>query len=116
MIDLALSALDSLTLDTNQEIALVSNGSEVAQACKIALRAWKGEYFLDLGFGVDYLGKIFTKPFNKNEASREIRRVLKEIEGVRSVKDISITFTFETRQADFEIDIYTTYGLETISI
>lgn len=116
MIDLALDSTDNLTLDANQELSLVTEGSEVAQAVKIALRAWRGEYFLDLGFGVNYLGKIFTKPFNQNEAQREIRRVLRDIEGVRSVKDIAITYDFDTRQLACTIDIYTTYGLETVQI
>ena len=117
MIDLALDANDCLHLDANQELALVSDGAEVAQACKIALRAWLGEYFLDQAFGLDYERRILTKPFKGNEAEREIRRVLGEVEGVVSVSDVTITNPdLTTRTADIELTVNTIYGPQAISI
>ena len=47
MIDLAIDANDNLTLGTGQEITTVIDGSEVAQAVKIAVRSWFEEYFIN---------------------------------------------------------------------
>jgi hypothetical protein len=116
MIDLALDATDNLTLDGNQELALVSDGSEVAQACKIALRAWQREYFLDQAFGVNYPDKIYDKRRRSADREREIRRVLKEVEGVLAIKSIGVgNPDFSTRTMAASIEIITTYGSEVIT-
>ena len=117
MIDLALDTNDCLYLDANQELALVSDGDEVAQACKIALRAWKTEYFLDQNFGMDYENKILGKPFQANEAEREVRRVLLDVEGVVSVVSVTVTNpTLADRTADIELTANTIYGPQVITI
>lgn len=115
MIDLAIDENDNLTLGSNQEIATVEDGSEVAQAVKIAVRSWFEEYFIDQNFGVKYLDKIFTKPFNKAQAQREMRKVINQVEGVRSIKSLTITPDLDNRQLNLEAEIYTIYGSELIS-
>ena len=115
MIDLAIDANDNLTLGTGQEITTVIEGSEVAQAVKIAVRSWFEEYFIDQNFGVKYLDKIFTKPFNKAQAQREMRRIINQIEGVRSIKTLTITPNLDLRQLNLTAEIYTIYGSELIS-
>lgn len=115
MIDLAIDENDNLTLGSNQEIATVEDGSEVAQAVKIAVRSWFEEYFIDQNFGVKYLDKIFTKPFNKAQAQREMRKVINQVEGVRSIKSLTITPDLDSRQLNMTAEIYTIYGSELIS-
>lgn len=116
MIDLALDALDNLTVGSDQQLATVADGSEVAQACKIALRAWLNEWFMDRRFGVDYLDKIYDKRRRPADREREIRRVLRDVSGVLSVKSVIVGKPdFDTRTMNAEIYVITIYGLEQIS-
>ena len=114
MIDLALDDTDNLTIGTDQEISTVSDGYDVAQAVKIAVRSWLNEYFIDQNFGVDYLKKIFTKPFSKAQAQREMRRVINDVEGVRSIKSLTFNPDLNNRQLNMTCEIYTIYGSETV--
>lgn len=114
MIDLAIDENDNLTIGTDQEISTVSDGYEVAQAVKIAVRSWLNEYFLDQNFGVDYLKKIFTKPFRKAQALREMRRVINAVDGVRAIKTLTIDPDLDNRQLNMTAEIYTIYGSETV--
>lgn len=116
MIDLALDADDNLTIGSDQEITTVIEGSEVAQAVKIAVRSWFEEYFIDQNFGVKYLEKIFTKPFNKAQAQREMRKIINQVEGVRSIKSLTITPDLDLRELNLTAEIYTIYGSETVTV
>lgn len=116
MIDLALDADDNLAIGSDQEITTVIEGSEVAQAVKIAVRSWFEEYFIDQNFGVKYLEKIFTKPFNKAQAQREMRKIINQVEGVRSIKSLTITPDLDLRELNLTAEIYTIYGSETVTV
>lgn len=114
MIDLEIDANDNLILDTTQDISIISFGNEVAQAIKIALRGWKEEYFLDQRFGVDLIDKILVRPFRKAQAEREIRRVLRSINEILSIKDITLTPNYDTNSLSCELTIITIYGDEAL--
>lgn len=116
MIDLAIDANDNLNIGSDQEIVTVTEGSEVAQAVKIAVRSWFEEYFIDQNFGVKYLEKIFTKPFNKAQAQREMRKIINQVEGVRSIKSLTINPDLDLRELNLTAEIYTIYGSETVKV
>lgn len=114
MTDLEIDDSDNLILGADQDISTVTFGNEVAQAIKIALRGWKDEYFLDQNFGVDLLNKVLVYPFNKAQAEREIRRVLRKIKEILSVKDITITPNYDTNSLSCELTIITIFGDEAL--
>ncbi len=116
MIDLAIDANDNLNIGSDQEIVTVTEGSEVAQAVKIAVRSWFEEYFIDQNFGVKYLEKIFTKPFNKAQAQREMQKIINQVEGVRSIKSLTIAPNLDLRELNLTAEIYTIYGSETVTV
>lgn len=113
MIDIEISAEGNISLDSTGDIKRVSDGAEVAQACRIALQAWIGEYFLDQGFGVDYENKIFKRPYKLARVDREIRRVLKAVDGIKSIPSINLSLN-ESNEITGEIDIITIYGQDTV--
>ena len=115
MIDIAVNDLGNITLDATQDLSLVADGPEVAQAVRTAMRSWLREYFLDLGWGLDYLNKILARPFKNARVDREVRRVLRLIEGVQSVRLIDITLN-EQNEITGGIDIITIYGTERITL
>ena len=115
MIDLSVNELGNITLDATQDIARVSDGAEVAQAVRTAMRSWLKEYFLDLGFGVDYLNKILLRPFKNARVDREIRRVLRLIDGVQSVRLVNLS-TNDLNEIVGDIEVITIYGTELITL
>lgn len=115
MIDLALNADDNLTLNTDQDISIVTLSDEVAQTVKITLRAWMGEYFLDQKFGVNY-DKILDKvPISTIE--REIRRVVSLIPEISAIIDLEVIPDRENRTAQVILVAKTIYSDEvTVSL
>jgi len=115
MIDIAIDSSGNITLDSFGEIKTVSLGSEVAQAVRTALQAWFGEYFLNKRFGIDYLEKIFKKPFKPSRIDREIRRVLRDVDGISAITLIDLSLN-DLDEITGTIDLITIYGQETIVI
>ncbi len=114
MTDLEFDADDNLVLGTDQDISVISFADEVEQAIKIALRGWKEEYFLDQRFGVDLIEKVLTYPFKKAQAEREIRRVLRSIKEILSIKNITLTPNYDTNSLSCDLTIITIYGDEAL--
>jgi hypothetical protein len=115
MIDLSVNELGNITLDETQDIARVSDGLEVSQAVRTAMRSWLSEYFLDQGWGVDYLNKILKRPFKEARIDREVRRVLRLIDGVQSVRLVNLS-TNDLKEIVGDIEVITIYGTETITL
>lgn len=116
MIDLASNSDGDIYLGIDQDIALVAGADETGQAGKIALLAYKGEYRLDLEFGLDYENKINAKNANITDAQRAIYDTLAQVQGVRNIGPVGIDqSTTNERHLSAQIRIETEEGIVTIN-
>lgn len=84
------------------DFALVRGDAGVRQEAAIRLSWWLGEWFLDLTAGVDYEGRVLTKPPNIPQAQSTIRAELRKVTRVRSVQDVSVDLDMQTRNVSME--------------
>jgi hypothetical protein len=119
MIDLALNSDWDIYLDSNNELALVSNGPEVGQSTGITLQTQKGEYFLDQESGVDYQNIITEIGIKKSIKEREFRSAAGTVEGLKSIRSLTLTEdqTALPPEVDVTLEIDTIYGTtETVTV
>ena len=97
--------LEKLTNDielSSGDIVTIKGLDEAAQRIKDRLLSFRGEWFLNLSFGVDYIGKIMVKNPRNSVISAHIRsEILKSVSG----KITSFTSTIKNRVLKVE------YGL-----
>ena len=72
------------TLDFDQDLQLVSEIDEIKQALMILLKSRKGEFFADLGMGLDQR-MLIGKDYDLNYVSSNINNALTQDERVASV-------------------------------
>jgi hypothetical protein len=82
MIDLKLDDAGNVVIE-NSDLAFVTEDDEVAQSIRIRLRTWLGEWFLDKDYGVNWLGRVFKRPFSQTQARKEIERIINGTVGVK---------------------------------
>jgi hypothetical protein len=113
--DFALDADDDMAV-ANGDRTVVSGQAAVAQACKIKVKLFLGEIYLDQSLGVDYLGVVLVKnpdPVVVREAIRvRLQSVadVTEVVGAQLVRDdpndprsASITYSIRTKYSQTPI-------------
>lgn len=85
MIDLKIDFENKCLSVVNGDLVLVKDSDEVVQSLRIRLRMALGNWFLDNRIGVDYFGKILKKGAKPEEIQRELRRIIKETQGVEAI-------------------------------
>lgn len=91
MITLAInSKTRDLTMDASGNLKTIDNYADHArQAMELTLRAWRGDWLLDLGHGTDYksiLGTVITD----QQAERVLREALSQVREIWTVDAVSI--------------------------
>lgn len=100
--DLKLEKLTNDIAITSGDVVTIKGLDEAAQRIKDRLLTFRGEWFLNLSFGVDYIGKIMVKNPRNSIISAHIRsEILKSVSG----KITSFTSTIRNRVITVE------YGL-----
>lgn len=95
-LDLKLNGNRDLDLTAGAAI-LIDGASRVRQGIGIALRLWRGEYFLDSDAGVPYLTDILVKNPNRSSIEAVLRAAIREVEGVDSIDSLTVTIDREAR-------------------
>jgi len=93
MADLTDLPLDPDTHDllfTGGDLVMLDPGDALAQRIRIRLRSWKGEWYLDSTFGVDYRGKVLVKNADRAVVANQFRSIVESTPGVARI------VTFET--------------------
>ena len=91
----------------NGDLSQVTDDEAIGQAVRIALRAIKGEWFLNTEFGLDH-DVIFRRPYSIPRIRREIRRVVFSIPGVVAMGNFQAGFDQTTqRQLNFSFVLKT---------
>ena len=86
----------------------------VAQRLSIRLKTYLGEWFLDVGYGVPYYQRIFTKKTTKTAVDRIFQQQILSERGVREL--VSFSSTFENRQYSMSFKVRVMNGSVTESI
>jgi len=85
-----------LTLDgdldiRNGTVSLVSGADAIIQRIRVRLRAFQGDWFLDLRFGVPYFGRILVRNVNEADIFQIYQEVIATTPGVVSVDELELT-------------------------
>ena len=92
--DLKLDGSNDLSISSG-DIETVSGIDEAGQRIKDRLLTYLGEWFLNLSFGVDYIGRIMVKNPRTNVISAHLRsEILKSAQG----QFTDFSFGLENRQ------------------
>lgn len=108
MIDLA---LDPKTRKLILPPRPISGAERVAQSIGIALRTWRGEWFLDRTEGVPYLDDILGKNKRDEIIEAVIRSEVLLVNGVTSIKQFVIEVDKPTRKAFVNYEVETNEGI-----
>lgn len=92
MITLAIdSAARDLTMDLSGKLRTIDNYADHArQAVELTLRAWLGDWMLDLDHGTDYKAMLGTAASDQ-QAERVIRDALSQVQEIWAVDKITIS-------------------------
>ena len=91
-------------------VRLSTFGDQVAQAVRVRLKWFRGEWFLDTRQGVPYLQEIFGKGVSLATVRNVLRREIVKVAGVFQVRKLDLDLDTTTRKLSAEIDIVTTEG------
>jgi hypothetical protein len=81
---------------TDGKLQLVTGAEARAQRIGIALRHFKGEWFLDVNAGTDHWGRILGKSSDLSRRA-EIRRRVLSVPGVREITSLDLQVDPRTR-------------------
>lgn len=114
--DIALD-LDTGDLDLRTGDLRLNFGAEgVAQAVRIGLGEWLGEWFLDEAVGTDYVGRVFVKGVDPNGLRSHFRdRILSRV-GVGEVPSVTAEIDTPTRHLTVAAVAKTDFGEITIEL
>lgn len=94
------------------DLSLVSGLDAIVQECRIRMRTFLEEWFLNLDVGVPWYQRILgAKPAAAIEAARTyINRTLLQVEGVTRVAALDVTFVGTTRALRIAWQVQTAFG------
>lgn len=97
----------------DNDILLIDNAERVAQQVLIALREWRGEWFLKTADGVPYLEYILVKNPNIAHVRQVLTEAIESVEGVKKCTELDLQFNRVLRTLSVSYEIDTDYGLVT---
>jgi phage baseplate assembly protein W len=98
MKSLLLNQDGDLELDQFESVKVVEGSEEIKQQIKILLGTNRGEFFLDLNFGIPWL-EWFRGEISEEEIRQEIVNQINDIEGVKEVEEINFDLVKESRKS-----------------
>lgn len=107
--NLALSDDGDLLVEGGQ-LQLVRGIDAVRQAVACALQLWKGEYFLNVERGVDFIGRIFVKAPSLSVVRGELRKAIENVPAVLEVTSLELDFDAAERSLSVTFDASTDLG------
>lgn len=112
MINLQIDASGDLTVEDGSLVRITGDDA-IIQNLRATLYHWRNEWFLDTGSGIDYKNRVLTRRYNPVNAQREIKRAIKNAEGIRSIDRFEMTRSGNTITLNFTV---TTINATTIPI
>ncbi len=112
--------IDFLATDGTRDIVitngipqLVTNTDQIAQAIRLTLLTFQGEWFVDLAFGVPWYARVLGQRFNAGQIQLTITEAILGVDGVVSITEISAVKS-GVRSALVTVKVLTTTGEEAI--
>jgi len=114
--DFALDADDDMAVANGDRVAIAGQDA-VAQACKVKVKVFLKEIFLDQSLGVDYFGVVFVKNPDPIVVREAIRARLLTVADVTEVVSAQLLFDdpSDPRSASIAYSIRTSYSQTPIS-
>ena len=107
---LAVGADGDWIVSSGRRTRWVGDADAIAQAVRFRLSQKRGEWFLDEDLGVDWIGTILGRDVRLDVADRELRRVIAETPGVRSIETLRIEHDTSNRTATVYATLQTDAG------
>lgn len=117
-IGIALKSPDGLAphdihLDSNNELAIVTDAEAVGQHARQRLMTHHGEWFLDNECGVPWLDDILGRQYDPALAEAVIKAEIVQTHGVTEITSFSASFNPRRRELGaYSISVRTTYDVE----
>ncbi len=102
---------DDLEYD-GRNLCIVENGDEVIQTISNALKTAMGEWFLDLGFGMNY-DALFAKIPSENDVLHAVRMAIEQ--AVDGLTGLQVSLDFDRAQRHLTVSFDATIADETVS-
>lgn len=110
MLDILLDSTHDI--DTNAlDMQLVSGSERVRQQLEIKLRLWRGEWFLDTGFGTPYLQTILGKQLTLSGAVAALRKSILEVNDVVKIAEFEYNYSRQQRTLTVDFSVETPFGI-----
>lgn len=102
----------------NGDLVFVRGVPAVAQACRIALSMFRGEWFLDLDAGIPYFQQILGAKRDAGIAiaNAEIRDALLSVDGVVEIIKLALAFDAATRSLNVTWQVRTAFGATPVDV
>lgn len=104
-------ALDPITNDLIIPMRFTNGLEAVVQGLSIRIRTFLGEWFADLGEGLDWDGEILAQKFNDIRIRAEFRRVILKTPGVISIEKLIATWEGDVRTLTVDWEVRGDSGL-----
>lgn len=102
---------NDIYLDDSQNLAVVRTARAVGQHARQRLKAFRGEWFLDIDAGVTWLTDIMGRRYDPALAEAVVKATLMDTDGVTSIEGFSVSFVQEMRNLDIgDIVVVTIYN------
>jgi hypothetical protein len=78
------------------------------------LLLWLGEWFLDIGAGVNWPAILGSMPPAVNLLEAEVRRCVRETDGIVAINNLQMAFDHRSFTVDMSLDVTTEFGNEIV--
>ena len=110
MIDLQLNSLHDLNVEGN-DLVLIEDDVQVSQNLDIKLQFFKGEYPLDITFGIPYFENVFVKNPDIPAVSAIFKASIMSVPDVNELLEFSLDYDASARDVSLTFKVNTTFGI-----
>lgn len=108
--DLKMSSTSFDILVEGSDLQIVEGKDATVQYLKQVLAAFKGEWFLNTEFGIDYYGKVLIKNPDPNVLESEFKLAILDVPGVRNLIEFQLLVDPATREYEIDFTVDTDEG------
>lgn len=111
MIDIAVDPVTEDFIIIDGVPQTVEGVDQVCQAVRLTLKAFQGEWFIDLAYGVPWYTRVLGHRFSGGQIALTVSDAILSVPGVAAIEDIRAVKTGE-REATVTADILTDQGAQ----
>ncbi len=111
MIDIAVDSVTEDLILIGGVPQTVSGVDQTCQGIRLTLKAFQGEWFLNLAYGVAWFLRVLGRRFNGGQIALTVSDAILSVPGVASIVDIRAVKTGE-REATVTTDVLTDQGAQ----